>query len=218
MLRGPGAGAPAESALVPNAGGGGGSGAVICGARWNAGDATGGVFWARPGGGVAPGAAGSVPGAAGAAPGAGAAAFGVVAPGGGPPRGGGGGGAGAGAAAPAGGVRDAPGRGGGAPGVPGAAAGRRQEAVAVAVWDVAAAQQPVAGVAVWDAEALRWAGLDVRAAARPSAAPWVFRRGPILPWFPARQRAARSAHAMRKLRAASRSVLTWQAARCEVLS
>jgi hypothetical protein len=100
----------------------------------------------------------------------------------------------------------------------GAAAGPRQEAVAVAVWDVAAAQQPVVGAAVWDAEALRWAGLDVRAAARPSAAAWVFRRGPILPWFPARQRAARSAHAMRKLRAASRSELTWQATRCEVLS
>jgi hypothetical protein len=98
----------------------------------------------------------------------------------------------------------------------GAAAGPRQEAVAV--WDVAAAQQPVVGAAVWDAEALRWAGLDVRAAARPSAAAWVFRRGPILPWFPARQRAARSAHAMRKLRAASRSELTWQATRCEVLS
>jgi hypothetical protein len=97
----------------------------------------------------------------------------------------------------------------------GAAAGPRQEAVASGA---AAAQQPVVGAAVWDAEALRWAGLDVRAAARPSAAAWVFRRGPILPWFPARQRAARSAHAMRKLRAASRSELTWQATRCEVLS
>jgi hypothetical protein len=91
-----------------------------------------------------------------------------------------------------------------------AAAGPRQEAAAV--WDAAAAQQPVVGVAARDAEALRLAGLDVRAAVRPSAAAWVFRRGPILPWFPARRRAARSAHAMRKLRAASRSVPTWQAA------
>jgi len=89
----------------------------------------------------------------------------------------------------------------------------------VAVSDAAVVPQRVAA-AVRDAEALRpaaWWALRP-AGARPSAAPWVFRRGPILPWFPAPQRAARSAHAMRRLRAASRSEQTWQAARCEVLS
>lgn len=88
---------------------------------------------------------------------------------------------------------------------------------AVAASDAAAVPRQ-AGAAVRDAEEQPQAGLDARAAARPSAAPWVFRRGLILPWFPAPQRAARSAHAMRRLRAASRSVLTWQAARCGVLS
>jgi hypothetical protein len=94
--------------------------------------------------------------------------------------------------------------------------------VGVAVSDAAAVPQRVAGAAVRDAEALRPAAaawwVQQRAAERPSAAPWVFRRGPILPWFPAPQRAARSAHGMRRLRAASRSEQTWQAARCEVLS
>src|SRR5260221_6602947 len=106
MLRGPGIGAPAESALVPSAGGGGGSGAVTCGARWNAGATVGGVFCTRPGGGVAPGAAGTAPGAAGAAaPGAG-----VGAPGSGPPRGGGAVGVVVRGAAPARGVRGVAGR------------------------------------------------------------------------------------------------------------
>jgi hypothetical protein len=96
-----------------------------------------------------------------------------------------------------------------------AAAEPRQEAVAV----LAAAAVLQQAVAARDAEGVvqRLAGPDARAAARPSAAPWVFRRGLILP-LPAPRRAARSAHAMRKLRAASRSEPTWQAARCEVLS
>lgn len=94
----------------------------------------------------------------------------------------------------------------------GAAAAQDAGAVVLlqAARDAAAVLQRVA--AARDAEVPR------PAAARPSAAPWVFRSGPILPWFPAPRRAARSAHAKRRLRAASRSELTWQAARCEVLS
>ena len=90
-------------------------------------------------------------------------------------------------------------------------AGVAQPPEAVAASD--AAEVPQQGAAVRDAEAQQ------QAAARPSAAPWVFRRGPILPWSaPAPRRAARSAHAMRRLQAASQSEPTWQAARCEVLS
>jgi hypothetical protein len=118
-----------------------------------------------------------------------------------------------------------------------------QREVAAAVLDAAAvllrgAELDVAAVPqqavaeVWGAAAeLRWAaGSDVaeprravlvasaqRPAAGPSAAPSVFRRGRLLPW-PARRRAARSAHAMRMPRAASRSKRSWQAARCEGLS
>jgi hypothetical protein len=81
--------------------------------------------------------------------------------------------------------------------------------------DVAAVpQQAVAEVWGAAAELRRAAGSDVaeprravlvasaqRPAAGPSAAPSVFRRGRLLPW-PARRRAARSAHAMRMPRAA----------------
>jgi hypothetical protein len=102
-----------------------------------------------------------------------------------------------------------------------------QREAAVAVWDAEAVPQQEVVAAAWDAEAVQQpAGAAVaawwaqqRAAAHPSAAPWVFRRGPILPFAAlAPQRAARSAHAMRRLRAASPSELSWQAARCEVLS
>jgi hypothetical protein len=76
---------------------------------------------------------------------------------------------------------------------PDAQGGLRREAVAAsdvevprqgagAVQDAAVPRQVAA--AVRDAEALRRAEPDARAA-RPSAAPWVCRRGPILPWFPA---------------------------------
>jgi hypothetical protein len=68
-------------------------------------------------------------------------------------------------------------------------------------------------------EALRpvvaWRALQREAG--PSAAPWAFRRDRALPW-PARQRAARSAHAIRMSQAASPSERSWQAARCEGLS
>jgi hypothetical protein len=66
-----------------------------------------------------------------------------------------------------------------------------------------------ARVAVWGAAAaprlaVRAASVASQpAAARPSAAPWVFRRDRVLPW-PVRRRAARSAHAMRTSQAASR--------------
>jgi hypothetical protein len=96
----------------------------------------------------------------------------------------------------------------GAAAVQDAAAGL-QQAAAVAASDVAA--EPQQAGAAPDAPVLP------RAAARPSAAPSVFRRGLTLPW-PARRRAARSAHAMRRLRAASPSERSWQAARCEALS
>jgi len=56
-----------------------------------------------------------------------------------------------------------------------------------------------------------------QAAARPSAAPWVCRPGQALPGL-APRRAVRSAHAMRRSRAASPSRQLWQAARCEGLS
>jgi hypothetical protein len=56
-----------------------------------------------------------------------------------------------------------------------------------------------------------------QAAARPSAVPWVCRPGQALPWL-APRRAVRSAHAMRRSRAASPSKQLWQAARCEGLS
>jgi hypothetical protein len=56
-----------------------------------------------------------------------------------------------------------------------------------------------------------------RAAVHPSAAPWVCRPGQALPWL-APRRAVRSAHAMRRSRAASPSKQLWQAARCEGLS
>jgi hypothetical protein len=54
-------------------------------------------------------------------------------------------------------------------------------------------------------------------AAGPSAAPWVFRRGRLLPW-PARRPAVRSRHGTRMSRAASLSERSWQAARGEGLS
>lgn len=98
----------------------------------------------------------------------------------------------------------------------------RQVAVAVA-WaavaelrQVAVASGAVAELPLVAAELGVWA--RQRAAGRPSAAPSAFRRGLTLPSAPGRQRAARSAHAMRRLRAASPSERSWQAARCEGLS
>jgi hypothetical protein len=51
----------------------------------------------------------------------------------------------------------------------------------------------------------------------PSAAPWACRPGQPLPWL-APRRAVRSAHAMRRSRAASPSRRSWRAAGCEGLS
>jgi hypothetical protein len=89
------------------------------------------------------------------------------------------------------------------PAVASAAVAAPQRAAAVAVRDVAAAQpQAAAGPAARDAEEVlrlaapvAWA--QQQAAARPLAAPSVFRRGPALPWL-APRRAARFAHGMRR--------------------
>jgi hypothetical protein len=101
-----------------------------------------------------------------------------------------------------------------------AAAVPQQEA-GVAELGAAAELRPVAVAAEWDAEeprpVVRAVPVASPPAAGPSAAPWVFRRGRPLPW-PARRRAARSAHAMRISRAASPSERSWQAARGEALS
>jgi hypothetical protein len=82
-------------------------------------------------------------------------------------------------------------------------------------------QAAVAGVELGAAARQLAAGevpaVSPRAAVRPSAAPWVFRRGRVLLWL-GRRRAARSAHAMRMSQAASRSELSWPAARGEGLS
>jgi hypothetical protein len=65
------------------------------------------------------------------------------------------------------------------------------------------------------------AALDVQVAepraARPSAAPWVFRRDQALPW-PAPQPGVRPARAMHCLQIALPSALSWQAVGDEVLS
>ena len=96
-----------------------------------------------------------------------------------------------------------------------------QPGEAAAAWG-ARVQQPAAAVALRGAEVLRPAAevLPVPwvrrpAAERPSAGPpWIYCP---LPW-PARRRAVRSAHAMRRSRAALPSKQLWQAARCEGLS
>ena len=85
----------------------------------------------------------------------------------------------------------------------------RQAAEAAGESGAEAEPQPVAARA--ESQALR------QAAARPSAAPSAFHRDRALPW-PARQRAARSARAMRRSQAASPSERSWQAARCGGLS
>ena len=92
------------------------------------------------------------------------------------------------------------------------AAEEPQQAAAVAVVSGAAAVPPLVVRAEWAQSVV-----SQPAAARPSAAAWVFRRGRALPW-PARRRSARSAHAMRMSQAASRSERSWQAARDEGLS
>jgi hypothetical protein len=103
---------------------------------------------------------------------------------------------------------------------PGVAAGPQQGA-AVAVSGVAAVLRPEAAV-VLGAAAQRLAAEPVAwvqrpAVARPSAVPWVFRRGRVRLW-PAPRRAVRFAHAIRSSRTASPSERSWQAARCEGLS
>jgi hypothetical protein len=108
-----------------------------------------------------------------------------------------------------------------------AAAVAPQRVVPAAVWDAAEALRQAAGVSGAEVEpqsVAAWAVLpraewaaSQRAAVRPSAAPWVFRRDRALPCL-VRRRAARSARAMRMSQAASPSERSWQAARCEGLS
>lgn len=87
---------------------------------------------------------------------------------------------------------------------------------AVEVSDAAAAPQLAAGAVVARGAAeplsvVRAASVVSLPAAVPSAAPWVFRRGRLLP-SPARRPAARSRRGKRISRAASRSERSWQAA------
>ena len=90
------------------------------------------------------------------------------------------------------------------------AAGGQQRAAEVAELDAPAERRQVA--ALWDVRGRQ------RAAARPLAAPSVYRRGRALPG-PAPRRAVRFAHSKRRmLRAASLSKRSWQAARDEGLS
>jgi hypothetical protein len=98
------------------------------------------------------------------------------------------------------------------------------EAAGAALDAVAEPQQAVAAVALLDAEVPRPGVAEEQApsarqpaAERPSAAPWVCRRGQPLPWL-APRRAVRSAHAMRRSRAVSPSRQSWQAAECVGLS
>ena len=93
--------------------------------------------------------------------------------------------------------------------VPGGEAVQPPGVVALAL-RVAEVQRPEVGAAP-----VAWGRRQ--AAVHPSAAPWVCRPGQALPW-PAPRRAVRSAHAMRRSRAASPSKQLWQAARCEGLS
>ena len=101
----------------------------------------------------------------------------------------------------------------------------QREAAGAVVSGAAAVRRPaVAGVAEWGAAArplvvpaARAESVASQPAARPSVGASVFRRGRALPG-PARRRAARSAHAIRMSRAASRSERSWQAARGEGLS
>jgi hypothetical protein len=87
-----------------------------------------------------------------------------------------------------------------------------QPAVAAAEPDAAAEQPP--GVA---AEALLDAEVRQPAAGPPSAPPSWRPEDHPLPWL-APRRAVRSAHAMRRSRAASPSRQSWRAAGCEGLS
>jgi hypothetical protein len=97
----------------------------------------------------------------------------------------------------------------------------QQAAAEAAVWGAAAepqrAVEQVVGSDVAEPRRAAPVASAQRPAAGPSAVLWVVRRGRLLPW-PARRRAARSAHAMRMPRAASRSERSSQAARCEGLS
>ncbi|MEH2494359.1 hypothetical protein V1294_000838 [Bradyrhizobium sp. AZCC 1678] len=103
-------------------------------------------------------------------------------------------------------------------------AGVQPPAAGVASGAVAEPQQAGAAAALLDAEVLRPGAVEEPApsarqpaAERPSAAPWVCRRGRPLPWL-APRRAVRSAHAMRRSRAASPSRQSWRAAGCGGLS
>jgi hypothetical protein len=90
------------------------------------------------------------------------------------------------------------------------AAGGQQRAAEVAELDAPA--EPRQAAALWDVRGRQ------RAAARPLAAPSVYRRDRALPG-PAPRRAVRFAHSKRRmLRAASLSKRSWQAARDEGLS
>jgi hypothetical protein len=88
---------------------------------------------------------------------------------------------------------------------------------------VGAAEEPASlqGVAAAEVRVLPRAEapeeLVLRAVARPSAAPWAFRPGRVLPW-PAPPRAVRSGHRMRRSQIAPPTALWWQAARGEVWS
>jgi DNA polymerase-3 subunit gamma/tau len=111
----------------------------------------------------------------------------------------------------------------GAEAVSGAAAVQPPEAAGVALDAAAEPQQAVAAAGQPDAEALRPGVAEqpapwVRrpAAERPSAPP-SWRPGGPRPWL-ARRQAERSAHAMRRSRAASPSRQSWRAAGCEGLS
>jgi hypothetical protein len=84
-----------------------------------------------------------------------------------------------------------------------------QQAVAAAEPDAVAVQRP--GVEQPAPSARQ------RAAVHPSAARPSWRPGGLLPWL-APRRAVRSAHAMRRSRAASPSRQSWRAAGCEDLS
>jgi len=100
------------------------------------------------------------------------------------------------------------------------------EAAGVALDAAAEPQQAVAAEGRLDAEVPRPGVVEVEqpapsarqpAAGHPSAAPWACRPGRPLPWLAPRQW-ARSAHAMRRSRAASPSRQSWRAAGCEGLS
>ena len=100
------------------------------------------------------------------------------------------------------------------------------EAAGVALDAVAEPQQAVAAEGLLDGEVRRpevaeqpgrAPSVRLQAAGHPSAPPWAYRPGRSLPWLAPRQ-SARSAHAMRRSRAASPSRQSWRAAGCEGLS